>query len=131
MSRLIRSPRNPSTPDPSTTPPAVVPTDGPVSAAVTTPWPSSGASRRSFLVGAGAGAGASVLSAAALASGTAAAAATRAGGVDSADDGSVPDGAVVAYVRDAASGQITLMADGNEVVVVDHALARTLARKAR
>ena len=95
-----------------------------------TPEPpaSTPASRRSFLLGAGAGA--TALTAAALASGSAAAAATRAD-ADSADDASAPDGAVVAFVRDAKSGRVTLMTDGHEVVITDHALARTIARKAR
>jgi hypothetical protein len=97
-----------------------------------TPQPAR-ASRRSFLLQAAAGAGASAVGAAALASGLAPAASHRPAEAVAAplDDGPVPGGAVVAYVRDASSGEISLLAGDREVLITDHSLARLLARKAR
>lgn len=38
-------------------------------------------------------------------------------------------GTIVAYVKDVASGEITVMADGRETVFTDRAVARALALK--
>ncbi len=87
-------------------------------------------SRRTFLAGAGAGAGALTLGGLAL-SQTGAAAAARGPSTQSPAQQAVPSGAVVAYIEDASTGRITLLADGDEVLVTDHALAASIARKAR
>ena len=42
----------------------------------------------------------------------------------------LPTGALVAYVKDLAAGEIAVMRGDTEVVVVDHELARALARLA-
>jgi hypothetical protein len=87
------------------------------------------ASRRAFIAGAGAAtvAGAAAVgTAGSAAAGTAAATVTTSDGDATAAGGSGP--AVVAYVRDLASGEVRVMSGEREVVVRDRALARTLAR---
>jgi hypothetical protein len=103
--------------------------DSPVTSAGSIEKPT--ASRRTFLRGAGIGAGASVLGAAALASAPAPAWGATSPEPVPEDDGGEPDGTLVAYVSDVATGRISLLRDGHEVVVTDRALARRLARKAR
>jgi len=84
-----------------------------------------GGSRRTFLAGA-----------AGLAAGTGGLAAAQASGAvpfagaATAAETAVDDtaGALVAYVRDLAAGEIAVMRGDREVVVVDHDLARALAR---
>ena len=86
------------------------------------------ASRRAFIAGAGAVtvAGAAAMAAGPLVAGaTAAAPGTTSGGDETTHGRSGP--AVVAYVRDLATGEIRLMSGEREVVVRDRALARTLA----
>ena len=91
-----------------------------------------GASRRAFLAGAGA---ATVVGAAAAAGGLSVhapasrdiTAATAADGAPVAG-GTGSTAAVVAYVRDAAGGEVRLMSGEREVVVHDRSLARTLTR---
>jgi hypothetical protein len=90
--------------------------------------PGSGASRRAFFAGAGAATvgGAAVV---ALASaGPAAAATVTTAGSPAPDAGAGHGAAVVAYVRNVATGEIRLMRGEREVVVHDRALARTLTR---
>jgi hypothetical protein len=88
------------------------------------------ASRRAFIAGAGA---VTVAGAAALAAGPLAAvgAAGAAAPVPTSGGNAAHPGsggpAVVAYVRDLASGEVRLMSGEREVVVRDRALARTLA----
>jgi hypothetical protein len=92
--------------------------------------PMSAASRRAFMAGAGA---ATVVGAAAVAVGTAGPAAAATATATTVGDASAPQGpahgaAVVAYVRNAVTGEIRLMSGDREVVVHDRALARTLTR---
>ena len=93
--------------------------------------PDGGASRRAFLAGAGAAtvagpavAGGLVAFAPAAAAATTGSTGTAAAGGSAGRDGA----AVVAYVRDAAGGEVRLMSGEREVVVHDRALARTLTR---
>lgn len=84
-------------------------------------------SRRTFLIGTGAGVatgvGATALAAPALAAPAWPAA-------KAAPAGHVSDEApLVAYVRDVAAGEISLMTGDREVVITDRALAARLARK--
>lgn len=84
-------------------------------------------SRRTVLRGAGAAA--AVATAAALVPGTASAmAAALPEGVEPQGDGA--PGEVVVYVRDARTGEITVMSGDREVVVTDRRLAQRLARLA-
>lgn len=88
------------------------------------------ASRRTFIAGASAATVAGAAIVAAGTTGTAAAATTAAVTTSGASTPVAGRGgpAVVAYVRDLASGEIRLMSGEREVVVHDRALARTLAR---
>jgi hypothetical protein len=90
------------------------------------------ATRRAFIAGAGAVtvAGAAAVAAGPVASAAAAggAAAATAVTTSSGDAAATSGPAVVAYVRDLATGEIRLMSGEREVVVRDRALARTLAR---
>jgi hypothetical protein len=53
-------------------------------------------------------------------------------GADSATAASSPpEGAVVAYIKDAATGSVAVMAGEREVVVTDKALVATLTRHLR
>ncbi|MDQ1484781.1 MAG: hypothetical protein QOJ62_474 [Actinomycetota bacterium] len=79
-------------------------------------------SRRAFLRGAGATAAAATV--AVMVPGAASAASRTE--VD--DGGPTPDGSVVAYVKDAKAGTVTVMAGEREVHVTDKALARKLAK---
>ena len=84
-----------------------------------------GGSRRTFMVGvAGLTAGAAAL-ATVQASGTVGSFAPAG---DVLDEGAAATGALVAYVKDLAAGEIAVMRGDTEVVVVDHELARALAR---
>ena len=84
-----------------------------------------GGSRRTFMVGV-----------AGLAAGAGALATLQTSGVapslapvgQTLDDGAAAAGALVAYVKDLAAGEIAVMRGDTEVVVVDHELARALAR---
>jgi hypothetical protein len=79
-------------------------------------------SRRAFIRGAGVTAAAATV--AVMAPGVASAASKS-----ESDDGSAaPNGSVVAYVKDAKSGNITVMRGEREVQVTDKALARKLAK---
>ncbi len=91
-----------------------------------------GGSRRTFLTGAaGAAAGAGVLVAAQTLSGAAPlAVSTPLAAAAATDVAAATSGALVAYVRDLAAGEIAVMRGDTEVVVVDHDLARALARLA-
>jgi hypothetical protein len=88
-----------------------------------------GSNRRTFLAGAGA---ATVLGAAvATGAGALTAGAGRAPQPDATPDMQIagePGGAVVAYLRDPARGEVRLMSGEREVVVHDSALARTITR---
>lgn len=94
---------------------------------------SSRASRRTFL----AGASAATVAGAAVVTGvgtlTAAAAAAAPAGPAGATTSRGPSGtqgrAVVAYVRDAAAGDVRLMSGEREIVVHDRTLARTLTSR--
>ena len=79
-------------------------------------------SRRTVL--AGAGVAATAVTVTALAPGAALAAAPT----DHDDVGPTPDATLVAYVRDARTGHITIMSGDREIEVTDKALARRLAR---
>jgi len=80
-----------------------------------------GHSRRDFIRGAGVTAAAATV--AVMIPGVANAASA------SADDGGpTPEGAVVAYVKDAKTGTVTVMSGDREVSVTDKALARKLAK---
>jgi hypothetical protein len=79
-------------------------------------------SRRTFL--AGAGVAATAVTVTALAPGAALAAAPK----DHEDSGPTPEATLVAYVRDARTGHITIMSGDREIEVTDKALARRLAR---
>ena len=52
-------------------------------------------------------------------------------GAESADAAPPPEGAVVAYIKDAATGSVAVMAGEREVVVTDKALVATIARHLR
>jgi hypothetical protein len=82
-------------------------------------------SRRVFLAGAGAG----VASAAVVGAGTLPASATAAGAAVAEVEGVVEPGTIVAYLRDAAGSEISLLKGDHEVVVNDRALARALAHR--
>jgi hypothetical protein len=90
-------------------------------------------SRRTFLITTGVAA----TTAGAVASGALPAAAAAPAGRDHAPDhapdhagsGAADRRSVVAYVSDAASGQVTVMSGDREVVVTDHALVRRLTRE--
>lgn len=82
-------------------------------------------SRRDFIRGAGATAAAATV--AVMVPGVASAASKS-----EKDDGSpAPAGSVVAFVKDANAGTITVMRGEREVQVTDKALARTLAKLSR
>jgi hypothetical protein len=81
-------------------------------------------SRRTFL--AGAGVAATAVTVTALTPGMALAATPE----SHPESGNVPAAALVAYVRDARSGHITLMSGDREIEITDQALARRLARLA-
>jgi hypothetical protein len=78
----------------------------------------SGTSRRGFLAAAGTGVATVAVAPAALA-------ATAAGAAPN------HEGAVVAYVKDAATGQVSVMAGDREVVVTDKNLVRSITRHLR
>ena len=81
-------------------------------------------SRRAFIRGAGVTAAAATV--AVMVPGVASAASNR---PLQADDGSpAPDGSVVAFVKDAKAGSITVMRGEREVQITDKALARKLAK---
>jgi hypothetical protein len=81
-----------------------------------------GNSRRDFIRGAGVTAAAATV--AVMIPGVASAASAS-----ETDDGEpTPEGAVVAYVKDAKTGTVTVMSGEREVSVTDKALARKLAR---
>jgi hypothetical protein len=81
-------------------------------------------SRRAFIRGAGVTAAAATV--AVMVPGVASAATKSA---SPADDGSpAPDGSVVAFVKDAKAGSITVMRGEREVQITDKALARKLAK---
>ena len=82
-------------------------------------------SRRTFLVGAGVAAAAT---AAAVVPGGAALAAG--GAASSGPEGEANTDTLVAYVKDAKSGRISVMSGDREVVVTDRKLAQKLARLA-
>ena len=83
-----------------------------------------GGSRRTFMVGvAGLTAGAGAIATLQAATGPTLAAVEQA-----VDEGARGAGALVAYVKDLAGGEIAVMRGDTEVVVVDHELARALAR---
>jgi hypothetical protein len=91
--------------------------------------PSGPASRRAFLVRSGAiAAGATALGAGLLNAGPAQAS-TRPQTETDTSDGDVSGESVVAYVSDAATGEITIMSGDREISVTDHRLARALVRK--
>ena len=52
-------------------------------------------------------------------------------GATSASASPPPEGAVVAYIKDAATGQVAVMEGEREVVVTDKALVATLTRHLR
>ncbi|HEY5455698.1 MAG TPA: twin-arginine translocation signal domain-containing protein [Acidothermaceae bacterium] len=82
-------------------------------------------SRRAFIRGAGVTAAAATV--AVMVPGVAGAASKSSG--SPADDGSpAPDGSVVAFVKDAKAGSITVMRGEREVQITDKALARKLAK---
>jgi hypothetical protein len=90
-----------------------------------------GASRRTFFAGAGVAAVGSAAVVALASAGPAAAATVTTAGSSSSDlssAGPAHGAAVVAYVRNATTGEIRLMSGEREVVVHDRALARTLTR---
>jgi hypothetical protein len=90
-----------------------------------------GGSRRTFLAGAaGAVAGAGAITALGSGSATTPFAGTSAAAQDAVGSTVAATGALVAYVRDLAAGEIAVMRGDTEVVVVDHELARALARLA-
>jgi hypothetical protein len=93
------------------------------------PGDDTGASRRTFLAGAGAAtvAGAAAAGGLAVLRPASPAATTTDAAAGAPGTGSAT-GAVVAYVRDAAAGEVRLMSGEREVVVHDRALARTLTR---
>jgi hypothetical protein len=81
-------------------------------------------SRRDFIRGVGVTAAAATV--AVMVPGVASAASSS-----ETDDGSpTPEGSVVAYLKDAKNGNVTLMRGEREVQVVDKALARKLAKLA-
>jgi hypothetical protein len=82
-------------------------------------------SRRAFLRGAGATAAAATVAVMVPGAASAASAASR---TEVDDGGPTPDGSVVAYVKDAKAGTVTVMAGEREVHVTDKALARKLAK---
>jgi hypothetical protein len=83
-------------------------------------------SRRAFIRGAGVTAAAATV--AVMVPGVASAASKSSSG-SAADDGSpAPDGSVVAFVKDAKAGSITVMRGEREVQITDKALARKLAK---
>lgn len=89
-----------------------------------------GGSRRTFLAGAaGLAVGAGGL-AAAQSSGAVPFAGAATAAEQVLEAASAPTGALVAYVRDLAAGEIAVMRGDSEVVVIDHGLARALARLA-
>lgn len=87
-------------------------------------------SRRTFLAGA---AGVAV-GAGGLAVARSSGAVPLGGGASAAEQvveaATAPTGALVAYVRDLAAGEIAVMRGDTEVIVIDHGLARALARLA-
>ena len=78
-------------------------------------------SRRAFISSAGAVTGAAALGAAAIGAPKLAASAARLGPA-----GPLPDGPVVAYVRDAKAGELAVMLGDREVAVKDAALVRRI-----
>jgi hypothetical protein len=81
-------------------------------------------SRRTFL--AGAGVAATAVTVTALTPGVAFAASPD----SEKETGKTPAAALVAYVRDARTGHITIMSGDREIEITDKALARRLARLA-
>jgi hypothetical protein len=75
-------------------------------------------SRRGFLAASGTGVAAIAVAPAII-------------GADSADASTPPEGAVVAYIKDAATGQVAVMAGEREVVVTDKSLVATISRHLR
>ena len=84
-------------------------------------------SRRTFLITTGVAA----TTAGAIASGALPAVAAAPVSPDAAPDYGLPGDrrSLVAYVSDAATGQVTVMSGDREVVVTDHALVRRLTRE--
>jgi hypothetical protein len=80
------------------------------------------ASRRGFLVGA-------IGSAAVVGTAGLATAAEASAPKEKKYKGTAVQGALVAYVRDAKSGRVSIMVDGREVVVHDHVLVAHLTSK--
>jgi hypothetical protein len=79
------------------------------------------ATRRGFLAISGAGVAAAAVAPSAMAAGRPA--------TDSPEQAAA-SGALLAYVRDASTGEVTLMKGENEIVVRDAALVRALAKHA-
>ena len=52
-------------------------------------------------------------------------------GADSASAAPLPEGAVVAYIKDAATGTVAVMVGEREVVVTDKALVASISRHLR
>ena len=75
-------------------------------------------SRRGFLAASGTGVAAIAIAPALI-------------GAESAAAAPPPEGAVVAYIKDAATGSVAVMAGEREVVVTDKALVATIARHLR
>jgi phage baseplate assembly protein gpV len=83
-------------------------------------------SRRAFIRGAGVTAAAATV--AVMVPGVASAA-SKSPSESPSDDGTpAPDGSVVAFVKDAKAGNITVMRGEREVQITDKALARKLAK---
>ena len=78
------------------------------------------ASRRGFLAMAGAGA---------AAAGVAAVSTPASAAPVKAHQGTHVEGSLVAHVRDVKTGQVSVMVEGREVVVTDHALVAHLTSK--
>jgi hypothetical protein len=83
-------------------------------------------SRRAFIRGAGVTAAAATV--AVMVPGVASAASKSPSGSSSDDGSPAPDGSVVAFVKDANAGSITVMRGEREVQITDKALARKLAK---
>jgi hypothetical protein len=75
-------------------------------------------SRRGFLAASGTGVAALAVAPAVL-------------GADAADAAPLPKGAVVAYIKDAATGSVAVMSGEREVVVTDKALVAGISRHLR
>ena len=75
-------------------------------------------SRRGFLAASGTGVAAIAIAPAII-------------GAEPADAAPPPEGAVVAYIKDASTGSVAVMAGEREVVVTDKTLVATIARHLR